>query len=142
MSYAEHRILTQLRLCVAEATERKAAGADAARREAEQRQAQTLAGLAASAADPAAKACVDAYASQEKYFGAINSRRPADVALIPELQTVMFMLEARLAMLDKVCRGHALYGERGSVQAALAQAVETCKGFAVSADLCHADIAW
>ena len=144
-SYAEHRILRALRVCVADRKQNALQVAERERLAAEQRQTAALAAAAAAAAaadDPAAKACIDSYQSQERYFSAINARRPADGDLIPELQTVMYMLETRLAMLDKVCKGHALYAEHPEVRRALDQAVETCRALTVSPDVCHGDIAW
>jgi hypothetical protein len=97
---------------------------------------------AAAAVNPAAQACRTAYDSQEKYFHAINKRRPEGVELVPEFQTVLFMLDARLAMLDKLCKGQPEYAERESVVVARTQAQQACVALATSPSVCEPEVAW
>lgn len=96
----------------------------------------------AKALDPAARACAAAYAGQERYFHAINMRRPRDVTLVPDFQTVMYMLDARLMMLDTSCKGQPEYEEYASVVAARTQADRSCKALTSSPDVCQPEIAW
>lgn len=97
---------------------------------------------APKATDPAAQACTAAYEGQERYFHAIYQRRPKDVELVPDFQTLLAMLDARIALLDKSCQGQPESRERAAVAAARAQAESNCRALTTSADVCRPEIAW
>ncbi len=102
-----------------------------------------LGAAAPVAGDPAAaQSCTNAYQGQQRYFAAIDGRRPADVEAEADYQTVIYMIEARVALLDKVCRGQREAAEREPAQAALAEAQQACQRELGSNERCAGDIAW
>jgi hypothetical protein len=83
--------------------------------------------------------CKQAYDAQEAEFAALNRRAPNTKAVMPGLQTVLYMTSKRLELLDAVCKGQPQYGEYASMKRSNAQAVKTCQGLANDGSLCKSN---
>lgn len=82
--------------------------------------------------------CKSAYDQQEAQFHEINRRAPQSNALIPPLQTALYMTSQRMALLNQLCKGQPQYAEYALMQRQHADAMRTCLQVASSSTYCNA----
>ena len=83
--------------------------------------------------------CKSAYDQQEAEFGKINARAPQSNALIPPLQTALYMTSQRMALLNQLCKGQPQYAEYALMQRQHADAMKACLSVASSSQYCNAN---